>query len=56
VSQFIALPKTPISSKLRKDTQAKALAAEKVTTASEIGILGGGEEVEDGERNIKQKK
>jgi hypothetical protein len=56
VSQFLAPPKTPISSKLRKNAQAKALAAYKVTTAGESKILGGGKELEVGGRKIKKKK
>jgi hypothetical protein len=38
---FIAPPKTPVASKLRKDAQAKALAAEKVTATGEIELPGG---------------
>jgi hypothetical protein len=53
---FIAPPKTPVASKLRKDAQVKALAAEKVATASEIKLPGGGEEVEENERKIKRRK
>jgi hypothetical protein len=45
VSQFIAPPKTPIASKLRKDAQAKALAAEKVVGA-EVHVEQGIEEEE----------
>jgi hypothetical protein len=54
VSQFLAPPKTPTASKLRKDAQAKALAAEKVVVVGaeaqkEQGV--GGEEVK-----IKKKR
>jgi hypothetical protein len=36
VFQFIAPPKTPTASKLRKDAQAKASAAEKVVVEKEV--------------------
>jgi hypothetical protein len=56
VPVFIAPPKTPVASKLRKDAQAKALAAEKVATAGENELPGGVEEIEENERKIKKKK
>jgi hypothetical protein len=56
VPMFIAPPKTPVASKLRKDAQAKALAAETMATAGEIELPGEGEEIEENERKIKKKK
>jgi hypothetical protein len=56
IPQFLAPPKTTISSKLRKDVQAKALAVEKVTTAGEMEVGEGGKESKDGEQKIKKKK
>ena len=53
---FIAPPKTPVASKLRKDAQAKALAAEKVAAASENELLEEPEVEEERETRIKKKK
>ena len=55
-TQPIAPPKTPLTSKLRKDAQAKAVAAEKVTTSGETegGVLS--KESEEVEKKIKKKK
>jgi hypothetical protein len=55
-TQPVAPPKTPIASKLRKDAQAKTLAAEKVATSGEmeVGVLN--KETEEVEKKIKKKK
>ena len=53
VSQFIAPPKTPTASKLRKDAQAKALAAEKVVAGAEVSEERG---IEGEEVKIKKKR
>jgi DNA polymerase sigma len=55
-AMFIAPPKTPVASKLRKDAQAKALAAEKVVAASEGELLDEPECEDEHEVKIKKKK
>jgi hypothetical protein len=52
---FIAPPKTPVASKLRKDAQAKALAAEKVVAASGLELPGDEGDIEEQETRIKKK-
>jgi hypothetical protein len=53
---FIAPLKTPAASKLRKDAQAKALAAEKMAAASESELLEEPDVEEEHEMKIKKKK
>jgi hypothetical protein len=53
---FIAPPKTPVTSRLRKDAQAKALAAEEVAAASEGELPEGEGQLEEQETRIKKKK
>jgi hypothetical protein len=55
ISQFIAPPKTPTASKLRKDAQAKALAAEKAVVG-ETGIQEVERVIEEEETKIKKKR
>jgi hypothetical protein len=53
---IIAPPKTPVASKLRKNAQAKALAAEKVVAASGSELLEERDSMEKRETRIKKKK
>jgi hypothetical protein len=53
---FIAPPKTPVASKLRKDAQAKAFAAEKVVAASGMELPGDEGDIEEQEMKIKKKR
>jgi hypothetical protein len=55
-AQPFAQPKTPIASKLRKDAQAKALAAEKVATSGEMEGGISSKETEEVEKRIKKKR
>jgi hypothetical protein len=55
-AMFIAPPKTPVASKLRKDAQAKALAAEKVVAMSEGELLEESEGEDEHEVKIKKKR
>jgi uncharacterized OsmC-like protein len=54
VAQFIAPPKTPTAFKLRKDAQAKALAAEKVGAVE--AEMHGEQGIEEEEIKIKKKR
>jgi hypothetical protein len=56
MAMFIAPPKTPVASKLRKDAQAKALAAEKVVAASESEMPEEQDSMEERETRIKRRK
>jgi hypothetical protein len=53
---FIAPPKTPVASKLRKDAQAKALAAEEVAEANEGELLEDEGNIEEQETKIKNER
>jgi hypothetical protein len=53
---FIAPPKTPVASKLRKNAQAKALAAEKMAVANETESPGDEGDIEKHEIKIKKKR
>jgi hypothetical protein len=55
-SMFIAPTKTPVASKLRKDAQAKALAAEKMMAASESELPEVQDGIEERETQVKKKK
>jgi hypothetical protein len=56
VPMFIAPPKTPVASKLRKDAQVKALAAEKVVAAANETELPGEEIWRNMRKRLKRRK
>jgi hypothetical protein len=51
-----AQPKTPVTSRLRKEAQAKAGAAERVTTSDNMEEVALNKESEETEKKIKKKK